>query len=290
MPTQGFGEAAEKLRRSTVQVTQDTRRERGSGSGVIWTDDGVIVTNAHVARDDRSRVTLWDGRAFDAAVIARDPRRDLASLRIAASDLERANAGDSGALRAGELVLAVGNPLGFIGALTTGVVHGFGPMRGLGRQNWVQASIRLAPGNSGGPLADAHGRVVGINTMVITGGLALAVPSNTVADFLKRGASGTFAGRCGAARGVGRPRGRIAGARSFAPGSGCGGIAARRRSLDRREWPGVSVGGGLERCTRIDADRGALAAVSSGRPAHSARSCGTVPAGKCSKPDISSKV
>ncbi len=194
MPTQGFGEAAEKLRRSTVQVTQDTRRERGSGSGVIWTEDGVIVTNAHVARDNRSRVTLWDGREFEAEVTARDPRRDLASLRIAGHDLERASAGDSGALRAGELVLAVGNPLGFIGALTTGVVHGFGPMRGLGRQDWVQASIRLAPGNSGGPLADAHGRVVGINTMVITGGLALAVPSNTVAEFLRRGASSVSLG------------------------------------------------------------------------------------------------
>ena len=98
-------------------------------------------------------------------------------------------AGDSSSLRAGELVIAVGNPLGFIGALTTGVVHGLGPIRGLSTQGWVQASIRLAPGNSGGPLADARGRVIGINTMVVSGGLGLAIPSNVVADFLRRGAA-----------------------------------------------------------------------------------------------------
>ena len=194
MAPEGFGEAAEKLRRSTVQVTLDAPRERGNGSGVIWTSDGMIITNAHVARQDRARITLWDGRAFDGEVTARDTRRDLASMRIPASLLPSATCGDSAALRAGELLLAVGNPLGFIGALTTGVVHGFGPLRGLGRRNWVQAAIRLAPGNSGGPLADARGRVVGINTMVITGGLALAVPSNTVAEFLRRGASGVSLG------------------------------------------------------------------------------------------------
>jgi serine protease Do len=179
------------LRRSTVQVHA---RERGSGSGVIWNSDGVIVTNAHVAREQRARVELWDGRGFDADVTARDPRRDLASLRIPTNALPGATSGDSSALRAGELVLAVGNPFGFIGALTTGVVHGLGPLRGLGRQNWVQAAIRLAPGNSGGPLADATGRVIGINTMIVQGGLALAIPSNTVADFLKRGASGPSLG------------------------------------------------------------------------------------------------
>jgi serine protease Do len=133
-------------------------------------------------------VELWDGRAFDAEVGSEDSRRDLAALRIPTRGLPAATAGDSNALRPGELVLAVGNPLGFIGALTTGVVHAQGPLRGLGRQSWVQAAVRLAPGNSGGPLADAQGRVIGINTMVVSGGLALAIPSNAVADFLKRGA------------------------------------------------------------------------------------------------------
>ncbi|PZR97607.1 MAG: peptidase S1, partial [Candidatus Nephthysia bennettiae] len=186
MSAPGFGEVAERLRRSTVQVIHPGR---GGGSGVIWTAEGVIVTNSHVARDRQAQIELWDGRRFDAEVTARDLRRDVAVLRIRATGLPESVAGDSSLLRAGELVVAVGNPLGFIGALTTGVVHGLGPLRGLGKQNWVQAAIRLAPGNSGGPLADARGRVVGINTMVVSGGLGLAVPSNVVADFLRRGGS-----------------------------------------------------------------------------------------------------
>ena len=86
-------------------------------------------------------------------------------------------------MRPGELAIAIGNPMGFVGALATGVIHGVGPLRGLGSHSWVQAEVRLAPGNSGGPLADARGRVVGINTMV-AGRLALAIPSNAVRDFL----------------------------------------------------------------------------------------------------------
>jgi serine protease Do len=188
MPARGFGEVAEELRRSTVQV-HSGRGLRGSGSGVIWREDGLIVTNAHVAQTDRARVALWDGREFDANVIARDSRRDVASLRIVASGLPSAAPGDSSILRPGELVVAVGNPMGFVGALTTGVVHALGPLDGLGRQPWVQAAVRLAPGNSGGPLANAQGRVVGLNTMIVRGGLALAVPSNAVAEFVRRGTS-----------------------------------------------------------------------------------------------------
>jgi serine protease Do len=169
-----FGMVAEKLRRSTVRVD-------GSGSGVIW-KPGVVITNAHVARRDRVKVEAWDGRTVDALVEKRDTRRDLAMLR-ASADAPATEPGDSNALRAGQIVLAVGNPLGFVGALSTGVIHGHGPVRGLGRQTWVQADVRLAPGNSGGPLADADGRVIGINTM-ISDRLALAVPSNDVAAFL----------------------------------------------------------------------------------------------------------
>ena len=189
MKPPGFGELAEQLRRSTVQVATGGRGEAGSGSGVIWDGGGLIVTNAHVVRGGTPQVELWDGRTFPATVEARDDRRDLASLRVGARRLPAATAGDSSTLRPGEMVMAVGNPLGFVGALTTGAVHAIGPLRGLGRRSWVQAGVRLAPGNSGGPLADAHGRVVGINTMIVRGGLALAVPSNTVVEFLRRGAS-----------------------------------------------------------------------------------------------------
>jgi serine protease Do len=180
-----FGEVAEKLRRSTVRVTSGSRRDRGSGSGVVWTADGTVITNAHVVRD-RAEVEFWDGSKAEAAIAARDDRRDLARLETSVANLPAAERRDSASLRPGEIVLAVGNPLGFVGALSTGIVHASGTIPGLGRQTWIQAAVRLAPGNSGGPLADAEGRVVGINTMMVGGGLALAVPSNAVADFLSR--------------------------------------------------------------------------------------------------------
>jgi serine protease Do len=166
-------EVAERLRRVTVRV-----RSRGSGeaSGVIWARAGYIVTNAHVARR-HATVVLADGRAFEAPVVAWDPSRDLAALAVEDQGLPGADVRDSAGVRVGELVLGVGNPLGLRGAVSTGVIHAAGGDR------WIRADLRLAPGNSGGPLADAHGRVIGINAMV-AGGLALAVPSNTVARFL----------------------------------------------------------------------------------------------------------
>jgi serine protease Do len=181
MIIRGLGEIAERVRRSTVLVQPGGR---GSGSGVVWSGDGLIITNAHVMSGPRARISLWDGREFSAAVTARDERRDLAALRIFASELPAATSRDSSEVRAGEIVLAVGNPFGFLGALTTGVVHAVGPLRGLGTRNWVQSDVRLAPGNSGGPLTDAQGRVVGISSMM-AGRLALAIPSNDVRHFLQ---------------------------------------------------------------------------------------------------------
>ncbi len=180
----GFGEIAERLRRSTVQVSlhEDGRRNarRGAGSGIVWGSDGLILTNAHVARSDEAQVELWDGRRFPARVLARDARRDLATLRIAATGLEPVMVGDSTVLRPGELVIAVGNPLGFAGALSTGIVHSSG-------ERWIHADVQLAPGNSGGPLANSLGQVVGINTAIVNG-LGAAVPSRVALDFLQHGA------------------------------------------------------------------------------------------------------
>jgi serine protease Do len=181
---QAFGAFAERLRRSTVQVF--THRERGGGSGVIWNSDGAILTNSHVARSAEMQVELWDGRRFPARVASRDPRRDLAELRISASGLEPASPADSNSLRPGELVMAIGSPLGFAGALSTGVIHSIGSLPGMGRQSWIRANVRLAPGNSGGPLADAQGRVIGINTAIVNG-LGVAVPSNAISAFVSRG-------------------------------------------------------------------------------------------------------
>ena len=106
MAIAGFGEIAEQLRRSTVLIHSGGR---GSGSGVIWSSDGVIVTNAHVVHGSNVRVQLWDGREFDAAVASRDPRHDLAVLRIAAGSLPAVSPADSSQLRPGELAIAIGN-------------------------------------------------------------------------------------------------------------------------------------------------------------------------------------
>ena len=179
----GFGEIAERLRRSTVQV--HVPEARSGGSGVVWSADGAVITNAHVVRTANLEVETWDGRRLPAAVEAIDARRDLARLRVA-GPLEAPAFRDSGTVEPGELAIAVGNPLGFTGAVSSGVVHAVGPLAGFGRRPWIQADVRLAPGNSGGPLADARGRVIGINTMV-AGGLGLAVPSNTVAAFVRHG-------------------------------------------------------------------------------------------------------
>jgi serine protease Do len=180
MMVTGFGEIAEQLRRATVLIRSENH---ASGSGVIWSSEGSIVTNAHVVHGPRPTVELWDSREFAAKIVSRDSRSDLACLRIAASNLPAASIADSSRLRPGELAIAVGNPLGFVGALATGIIHAVGPLAESGSRTWVQAGVRLAPGNSGGPLADARGQVIGINTMMARG-LALAIPSNAARDFL----------------------------------------------------------------------------------------------------------
>ncbi len=190
MAVTGFGEIAEKLRRSTVLIHAGGG---GSGSGVIWSSDGTIITNAHVVLGTQISLQLWDGQEFRATMASRDPHRDLAVLRIDATNLPSAFVADSSQVRPGELAIAIGNPLGFIGALTTGVIHAVGPLRGLSSQSWVQSHVRLAPGNSGGPLANARGGVIGINTMV-AGRLALAIPSSVVRDFLSSGPSDAWLG------------------------------------------------------------------------------------------------
>jgi serine protease Do len=173
----GFGEIAERLRRSTVQVRLN---KHGGGSGIVWKPDGLILTNAHVARSSESEVELWDGQRFPARLVSKDARRDLATLRISATGLQAATVGDSAALRPGELVIAVGNPLGFAGALSTGIVHS-------NSDRWIHADVQLAPGNSGGPLANALGQVIGVNTAIVNG-LGAAVPSKAALEFVQHGA------------------------------------------------------------------------------------------------------
>jgi serine protease Do len=171
---------ADHLRRVTVEVRAGAH---GAGSGVVWRPDGLIVTNAHVARSDRASVTLTDGHVFDARVVARDDRRDLAALAIPAVALAAATPGYPAALRVGEMVLAMGHPLGISGALAMGIVHAVTARPGRGPR-WIFADVRLAPGNSGGPLADARGRIIGINSMIVNG-MGLAIPTNVIERFLR---------------------------------------------------------------------------------------------------------
>ncbi len=167
---------------SVVQVVDG----RGGGSGVVITPDGYVLTNAHVVeRSDSARVGLRDGRIVDGRVVGRDPSTDLALLRAQADALVSAELGDSDGLRVGQLVIAIGNPLGFQSTVTTGVVSALGrSLHGRdGRpiENVIQTDAALNPGNSGGPLVDTRGRVVGINTAVVAAaqGICFAIPSNT---------------------------------------------------------------------------------------------------------------
>ena len=177
-----WGDVAERLRRSTVSIA--VPGAHSAGSGIVLTSLGHIVTNAHVVRGRHPEVETWDGRRFPGRLVALARRHDLALIKIDTLGLPAATLRDSSTVRTGEIVLAVGNPLGFSGAVSSGVVYTTGPMKGLGGNNWVQAQVRLAPGNSGGPLADARGEVIGVNTM-IAHGLALAIPSNVAAEFLR---------------------------------------------------------------------------------------------------------
>ncbi len=169
---------AETLRRSTVEVTSG-----GSvGAGGVWAP-GWIVTSAHVVRHPGVVVRLPDGRCASALVAAGDGETDLAVLRVPDLGCPVPVSARSDTPRVGSLVVAVGHPFGRRGALTTGIVHAVGPIAKDGRP-WIQADLRLAPGNSGGPLADARGHLVGLNTMVF-GGLALAIPVSEVRRFAR---------------------------------------------------------------------------------------------------------
>src|SRR5438105_14426452 len=162
------------------------RLRSGGGSGVVISPDGFVLTSAHVvARTRRGIASFVDGRELRVEVIGSDPLSDLAVLRADTNDLVPAELGDAEGLRVGQLVVAIGNPHGFAGSVTAGVVSALGrslPTRSGSAQrivdNVIQTDAALNPGNSGGALADGRARVVGINTAVAGVGLGLAVPVN----------------------------------------------------------------------------------------------------------------
>jgi S1-C subfamily serine protease len=179
---------AERLMSSVASLTvtrqaSGGRRAQGSGSGVVLTPDGFMLTSAHVvAGADGGRASFADGREFELEIVGADRLSDLAVLRVRGADLTPATLGDADRLRVGQLVVAIGNPMGFAGSVTAGVVSALG--RSLSTQagriveNVIQTDAALNPGNSGGALADARARLIGVNTAVAGVGLGLAVPIN----------------------------------------------------------------------------------------------------------------
>jgi S1-C subfamily serine protease len=203
----------ERLAPSVVHVSDG----RGGASGVVIAPDGWVLTNAHVVeRSQRPRVTFRDGTVAAARVAGTDPSTDLAVLRVETGTLPAAELGDSDALRVGQLVIAIGDPLGFQSTVTTGVVSALGRSLSArdGRliENVIQTDAALNPGNSGGPLVDTAARVVGINTAVIAmaQGICFAVPSATArlvaAELIRHGrVRRAYLGISGAATPIGRP-------------------------------------------------------------------------------------
>ncbi len=175
---------------TTVQpsVVQVHTEGRGAGTGIIWNADGRIITNNHVVAKDNARVQVFlaDGRTLDAKVLHRNPRLDLALLKTTGENLKPLSAGDSSKLRVGEWVFAVGHPWGQRWVVTAGIVstQRTAKIADDVTTQYIQSDVLLAPGNSGGPLLDTDGKVVGINAMIFGGDLAVAIPSNVVTNWL----------------------------------------------------------------------------------------------------------
>lgn len=181
-----LADVAQRVQRSLVVVHNG---RHGAGAGVVWRSDGHIITNHHVVARGRIAVTLPDGRELPARLVADEPEIDLALLKVDAASLPAALVADARSLRVGQVVLAVGHPWGQRGVVTAGIISGLSHASTRGRRGSVpilRSDVILAPGNSGGPLVNAVGGVVGINTMVVGGDLGVAIPSHVVSDFVDR--------------------------------------------------------------------------------------------------------
>lgn len=180
----------ERARRSLVIVESG---RHGAGAGVVWRPGGIIVTNYHVVSRGKSRIRLLNGDPYPARLIAERPEIDLAILQAETSDavnvdLPVAPIADSRGLRIGQIALAIGHPWGQVGAVSAGVISSLGsvPLQdGSGSIGLIRSDVGLAPGNSGGPLMNASGGVIGINTMIVGGDLGVAIPSHLVEAFVE---------------------------------------------------------------------------------------------------------
>ncbi len=182
---------ADSLRPAVVNLRVGRGRQMGSGSGVLFSPEGYLLTNHHVVGEaERVRVRLHDGQEVTGRVVGNDPWTDLALVRAEGETFPFAKLGDSAKLRVGQLVVAIGSPLGFESTVTAGVVSAVGrtlrSVTGHLVDNVIQTDAALNPGNSGGPLVDSRGNVVGINTAVIqpAQGICFAIPVNMAKDIL----------------------------------------------------------------------------------------------------------
>jgi len=179
---------AERLRSSVAQIVTGTNGNGGIGAAIAWTDGGLFITSAHVIRSPRMAMVTPDGRRVPGELVWQERRRDVALVRAPGAAMPPVRTADPSVLRPGSLVMAIGHPFGLVDAVSTGVLQSVGELplefdfegRSL---RWVQADVRLGPGNSGGPLADADGRVIGVAAMIVAG-MALAVPAPEVEALL----------------------------------------------------------------------------------------------------------
>ncbi len=185
----------ERVQRSLVIVQG---RRFGAGAGIIWQSDGLILTNNHVVNDHNPLVILSDGQKYEATLVGRDAEIDIALLHIPAGNLPAAAPADSRNVRIGELAFAVGHPWGQQGYVTAGIVSAIFTVQTRHTRRWVpviRTDATLAPGNSGGPLVNAAGQVLGINTMIVGGDQGVAVPIHIAETFITEVAKTAEAGR-----------------------------------------------------------------------------------------------
>jgi serine protease Do len=181
-----------RVARAITPTVVSVSQPEGSGSGIIVNRDGVVLTNAHVVGESRTvEVGLADGRTLRGQVLGRDPTIDVAVVRVSAQNLPTAPVGDSDKLEVGQSAIAIGNPLGLERTVTSGVISAVNRNpRGIALDGLIQTDAAISPGNSGGPLVDSRGRVIGINTAVLAGagasGLGFAVPINLANDVVRQ--------------------------------------------------------------------------------------------------------